>query len=76
MKIYFGYGSRTESVEIPEGNLLATLKANPINHKFTGVEAVEQALQNPIGSKRLSEHNFTAKKIAIITSDISRPLPS
>lgn len=76
MIIQFGYGNTTQDVDIPEKNLLASLKANPISHKFSGVEALDFALQNPIGAKRLSEFDLTGKKIAIITSDISRPLPS
>ena len=76
MIIKFGYGNTTQDVDIPEKNLLASLKANPINHEFLGVEAVDFALQNPIGAKRLSEFYLSGKKIAIVTSDISRPLPS
>lgn len=76
MLIKFGYGNTTQDVEIPEGNLLSVLKSNPINHERTGVDAVDFALQNPIGAKRLSEFDLSDKKIAIITSDISRPLPS
>ena len=76
MKLEFGYGNTVEQVEVSERNLLATLKSNPIEHKFTGAAAVEQALQNPIGAKRLSEFDLSGKKIAVITSDISRPLPS
>ena len=76
MLIKFGYGNTTQDVEIPEKNLISVLKANPIEHKFIGVTAVEQALQNPINSKKLSEFDLTGKKVAIVTSDISRPLPS
>ena len=76
MILKFGYGNKAQDVEIPEGNLLSVLKSNPINHERTGVDAVDFALQNPIVAKRLSEYDFSGKKIAIITSDISRPLPS
>ena len=76
MRLEFGYGNSTESVEIPERNLLATLCANPIKHERTGVDAVDFALQNPIGSKPLREFDLKDKKITIVTSDISRPLPS
>lgn len=76
MNIKFGYGKSFQEVKIPEGNLIASLKANPINHERTGVDAVNFALQNPIASKKLSEYDLSSKKIAIITSDISRPLPS
>lgn len=76
MKLTFGYGSRTESVEVPERNLLATLRANDLQHERTGTDAVDFALQNPIGSKKLSEFDLSGKKVTIVTSDISRPLPS
>ena len=76
MKLDFGYGNTIQSVEVPDGNLIAELMSNPIDHKRTGVSAVDYALQNPIGAKRLSENDLSIKKIAIITSDISRPLPS
>ena len=76
MKLEFGYGNTTQDVEIPEENLLSVLKSNPVNHERSGVDAVDFALANPIGTKRLSEFDLTNKKIAIITSDISRPLPS
>ena len=34
------------------------------------------ALEHPIGKERLSSYDLAGKKIAIVTSDISRPLPS
>ena len=76
MKLEFGFGNTTQDVDVPEKNLISVLRAKDINHERTGVEAVDYALQNPIASKKLSEHDLTGKKIAIVTSDISRPLPS
>ena len=76
MKLEFGYGNSKQYVDIPKRNLLSLLKSNPIKHERCGVEAVDFALKNPIGSKKLSEYDLSGKKIAIITSDISRPLPS
>ena len=76
MKLDFGYGNTIQTVEVPDGNLIAELHSNPISHERSGVEAVNFALANPIGTKRLSEYDLSGKKIAIITSDISRPLPS
>ena len=76
MQLDFGYGNKVQSVEVPDGNLIAELHSNPIDHKFIGVEAIDFALQNPLGSKKLSEYNLSGKKIAVITSDVSRPLPS
>ena len=42
----------------------------------TGAEAVREALKSPIGTKRLGELVRPGQKIAVITSDITRPCPS
>lgn len=76
MLIKFGYGNTTQDVEIPERNLIATLKSNPVNHERTGVQAVNFALQNPVNGKKLRDFSLKDKKTTIVTSDISRPLPS
>lgn len=76
MKLEFGYGSAVQAVEVPDKNLLCTLMSNPMEHERRGQEAVRYALENPIGAPRLRELAPKGKKIAIVTSDISRPLPS
>ena len=76
MKLEFGYGKGIETVEVPDGNLLGVLMANPMEHERHGAEAVQYALENPIGSPRLRDMAVAGRKIVIITSDISRPLPS
>ena len=76
MKLEFGYGNGVQTVEMPEKNLLGILKANPIQHERCGAEAVQWALENPIGSKPLHQLAQPGQKVAIVTSDISRPFPS
>ena len=76
MTLEFGYGNTVQKVEVPEGNLLACLQANPMKHTRHGQEAVRWALENPIGAPRLETLVKPGMKIAIVTSDISRPLPS
>ena len=76
MLLEFGYGSGLQKVRLPKKNLLATLKTNTMKHPRPGVDAVVYALAHPIGAPKLSELAKPGKKIAIITSDISRPLPS
>lgn len=76
MKIDFGYGRGKQSVEIPEQNLLSVLVANDIPHERIGSDAVDYALKHPIGTARLSQLVKKGQKVAIVTSDISRPLPS
>ena len=76
MKLEFGYGKTVQTVEVPEKNLMAVLTANPMEHQRRGAEAVRWALEHPIGSPRLRELAKPGQKVVIVTSDISRPLPS
>jgi len=76
MKLEFGYGTGVQTVEVPQENLLAVLQANEMDHPRRGQEAVRYALDNPIGTPRLGELVKAGQKIAIVTSDISRPMPT
>lgn len=76
MKLEFGYGKGVQTVDVPQENLLAVLRSNPLEHTRHGAEAVTYALENPIGAPLLETLVKPGQKIAIITSDISRPLPS
>ena len=77
MKLEFGYGTGTQTVEVPEENLIDVLLPNKIEHELTGEEAVRYALEHPIGAPKLRDMEVAGgKKIAIVTSDISRPCPS
>ncbi len=76
MKIEFGYGKGVQTVEVPDKNLLAVLTANEMEHERRGSDAVDYALENPIGSEPLRKIAKPGQKVAVITSDISRPLPT
>ena len=76
MKLEFGYGKGVQIVDVPDKNLMAVLTANEMEHERRGAEAIDYALDNPIGSERLSSLVTPGQKVVIITSDISRPLPS
>ena len=76
MILRYGYGSTTQCAELPEKNLLAELHANALPHERFGPEAVRYALEHPIGAPRLGTLVRPRQKIVIITSDISRPMPS
>ena len=76
MKLEFGYGLGVQTVDVPEKNLLAVLESNPVAHERRGEAAVRWALANPIGAPLLRQKVQKGEKIAIVTSDISRPLPS
>ena len=76
MKLEFGYGKGVQEVLLNEKNLMDVLVSNQIPHKRRDEDAVRYALENPIGKDRLCTYDLAGKKIAIVTSDISRPLPS
>lgn len=76
MKLELGYGHCPQVVEIPDANLAGVLEPNEVEADGTGVALVERALKKPIGTKPLRELVRPGEKIAIITSDITRPMPS
>ena len=76
MKLELGIGNRTETVEVPDQNLLAVLTPNPVKVDLMGEPEVKRALENPIASPRLKDIVKPGEKIAIITSDITRPMPT
>ena len=76
MKLEFGYGKTTQTVVLPDENVMGVLVSNEMEHARTGADAVKYALENPIGAVKLEQLAKPGQKIVIITSDISRPLPS
>ena len=76
MKLSFGFGAGTQEAEVPEKNLLGVLRANEVELGLTGEAEVRRALAEPIGSPRLREIVRPGEKIAIVTSDITRPMPT
>ena len=72
----FGFGKEKQFVNIPDGVNVRELTAND-DIEFNAVDAdVVHALENPIGSPRLRDIVKPGEKIAIITSDITRPMPT
>ena len=76
MKLEFGYGTGVQTVQVPEKNLMGVLTANEMQHERRGEDAVRHALAHPIGAEPLHALAKPGQKIAIIASDISRPVPS
>jgi nickel-dependent lactate racemase len=76
MDIQFGYGNSKIDVELPEAQVISILKPNNVPVGLTGVQEVERSLRAPIGSKRLCNIVSPGQKVVIITSDITRPVPS
>lgn len=77
-KVHFkyGFGKGYKEFDINEDNIMAELRQNEVNSGLTGEDEVKRALNNPIGTARLSELIKPGEKTVIITSDITRPMPS
>ena len=76
MKLEFGFGTGLQTVEVPERNLMGVLRAAEVTPPASEQEEILRALRHPIGSPRLGEIVKAGEKIAIITSDITRPMPT
>lgn len=76
MEFKLGFGKKTVTFNIEKENLLGEILPNRLEIGLMNEEEVKRAMENPIGSKKLKEIAVTGKKIVIITSDITRPMPS
>lgn len=76
MKLEFGLGTSTEVVEVPEKNLIGVLRAKPAPAIASEEEEVRRALREPVGAPPLRQVVRPGEKIAVITSDITRPMPT
>jgi len=76
MRFEIGFGTTPQALEIPDGNIVGVLMPNEVEVAVKGVELVVEALQNPIGAAKLSEIVKPGEKVVIITSDVTRPVPS
>ena len=77
-KINFPYGKEELCIDIDDKNLKGILLShlNEYVPEDSEINLVKKALENPIGSKRLSELAIGKNKIVIICSDHTRPVPS
>ena len=76
MKLEFAIGTETQTVTVEEKNILGVLEPNEAPKGLRGLEAVLYAIKHPIGSPHLGELVHPGEKIAIVTSDITRPMPT
>lgn len=67
------YGQGEVEIRIPGKNFVATLKPHYKPGLKNEVDAIQKALENPIGSKRLREIARGKKDAVIVVNDITRP---
>ena len=76
MKIDLGFGNGVQTVNVPDAALMGILVPNDMAHELVDEEEVARALASPIGTPRLRDIVRRGEKIAIVTSDTSRPMPT
>ena len=76
--IQLPYGKGKVALDVDEGHLVGVLR--PSIHEYRpakgAVELVREALEHPIGSPRLRELAAGKRRITVIASDHTRPVPS
>ena len=76
MKVDLGFREETIPVEIPDHHLQAVLQPASGKCERSEEEIVTSALAAPVGTPRLSQMVRPGQKIVIVTSDITRPMPT
>ena len=76
MRYEVGIGTRTEGFELPEEDVIEVMHANPVASGPTGEKVVRASLAAPIGTPRLRELVRPGQTVCVITSDVTRPLPT
>jgi len=81
MLLEYGYGTGTQKVRVADNKVLCQLSAassgsaGEITPEFESGEVL-RALAEPIGSPALCKCVKPGEKVAIVTSDITRPMPT
>lgn len=76
LELKLGYGKGFKTGSIPNKNIISVLTANEVIFERQGVDAVKHALGNPTGTDCLSHIVKKGDTVAILTSDITRPMPT
>lgn len=66
------YGREKVEVKVPDSNLINVLESKTITDEVAEEHIIKEALENPIGSRRLKEMVKKGEKICIVISDITR----
>ncbi len=76
MNIELSYDKQKLVIDVPDKRIAAVLRAQGIYIDKNEDEAIVEALDNPIETTRVENLIDINDKVVIITSDISRPVPS
>ena len=81
MLIRLGYGAGFQEAEVPEENIIKILEQNDVTDAKADASVsvpsiIRNALANPIGTQQLRDIVKLGERIAVISSDTTRPMPT
>ncbi|MBE6564840.1 MAG: nickel-dependent lactate racemase [Ruminococcaceae bacterium] len=76
MNVTLGFAKEKLNITIDDSRLLGCLTPNKVEYDLTNEAEVVRSLASPIGSEKLSVLAKGKKDVVIVTSDITRPVPS
>ncbi len=76
MKIDLPYGKKSLTVDVSENNLAGVIKPTEIIPPDKEEVLIKEAIDNPLGSSKLSEFVKRGDRIAIVVDDYTRPCPN
>lgn len=76
MRYGVGIGTRTQEFELPEQDVIEVMHANRVAFSQVGANVVRESLRHPIGSAPLGSLVHPGQSVCVITSDVTRPLPT
>jgi len=71
-QIALRYGNGEMLVSIAEKNILQVIESNPVIFDKTEIEIIQAALEEPIGSPRLSQLVQRGERVCVVIPDITR----
>ncbi|MBE3556064.1 MAG: nickel-dependent lactate racemase [Firmicutes bacterium] len=74
MQVHLAYGEERIEADLPDQAVV--LRPQPVAGLADEHAAFLKALENPIGSAPLSARAYSGMRVAIVTADITRPMPS
>ena len=74
--VWLPYGKTEVCARIPARNFLGKIEPKEKHGVEDETAEIKRALQNPIGTKRISEIAKSGDKVAIVVDDFTRPAPS
>lgn len=76
MNFELKYAKKKIKFELNEKNYMGSLLPNKIKRELSEEEEIIRALENPIGTPPLRQIVKKGESVVIVTSDITRPMPS